>query len=477
MDFEVTIGLEIHVEMKTKTKMFSATPVAFGAEPNTLTSPYDLAFPGTLPLPNKQAVINAIQVSHALHMKIDHELHFDRKNYFYSDLPKGYQITQNRRPIGSDGYLDIDVNGKINRVEIERLHLEEDTAKQLHFPNYTLIDYNRAGIPLIEIVTRPCIHSSDVAAKYVETIREIVSFLGVSDGKMEEGQLRCDVNISLRKVGDKQYGTKVEVKNINSFNYIKIALEYEINRQKELLTKGEKIIQETRRYDEEHKATQSMRLKTDAVDYKYFPDANIPIIKLSNEFVDNAIKSSKELASAKRSRYQKDFKLNDYDTNILLSNIKIANYFDECAKSSKHYKSVANWIISDILAILNKNALTIDRFEIKPQTLVNLIDEIESGKISNKIGREIFNYMIANHVDIKTAKEKLNITNQQSDDKVIRALVIEVLDNNAQSITDYHAGKDRALGFLIGQVMRKSGGKVNPALTSKIMIEELNRRK
>ncbi|MCQ2794898.1 MAG: Asp-tRNA(Asn)/Glu-tRNA(Gln) amidotransferase subunit GatB [Bacilli bacterium] len=477
MDFEVTIGLEIHVEMKTKTKMFSATPVAFGAEPNTLTSPYDLAFPGTLPLPNKQAVINAIQVSHALHMKIDHELHFDRKNYFYSDLPKGYQITQNRRPIGSDGYLDIEVNRKTNRVEIERLHLEEDTAKQLHFPNYTLIDYNRAGIPLIEIVTRPCIHSSDVAAKYVETIREIVSFLGVSDGKMEEGQLRCDVNISLRKTGDKQYGTKVEVKNINSFNYIKIALEYEINRQKALLEKGEAIVQETRRYDEEHKATQSMRLKTDSVDYKYFPDANIPIIKLSDEFVNNAIKSSKELASAKRSRYQKEFKLNDYDTGIILSNIQIANYFDECAKLSKHYKSIANWIISDILAILNKNALTIDQFEIKPKTLVSLIEEIESGKISNKIGREIFNYMINNHVDIKTAKEKLNITNQQSDDKAIRTLVIEVLDNNAQSIKDYHAGKDRALGFLIGQVMKKSGGKVNPALTSKIMIEELNRRK
>ncbi len=477
MEFEVTIGLEIHVEMKTKSKMFSSSPISFGAEPNTLTTPYDLAFPGVLPLPNKQAVINAIQVSHALHMKIDHELHFDRKNYFYSDLPKGYQITQNDRPIGSDGYLDIVVDNKTNRVEIERLHLEEDTAKQLHFPTYTLIDYNRAGIPLIEIVTRPCIHSSDVASKYVETIREIVSFLGVSDGKMEEGQLRCDVNISLRKVGDSKYGTKVEVKNINSFNHIKIALEYEIARQKALLEKGETIIQETRRYDEENKATQSMRIKTDAVDYKYFPDANIPVIKLSDEFVNNAIKSSKELASEKRERYHNQFKLNDYDTSILLTNIQIADYFDECAKLSKNYKSIANWIISDILAILNKNALPIVKFEIKPKTLVTLVDEIESGNISNKIGREIFNYMINNHVDIKVAKEKLNITTQQSDDKVIRTLVIEVLDNNAQSIKDYHAGKDRALGYLIGQVMKKSGGKVNPSLTSKIMIEEINRRK
>ncbi|MCQ2792010.1 MAG: Asp-tRNA(Asn)/Glu-tRNA(Gln) amidotransferase subunit GatB [Bacilli bacterium] len=477
MDFEVIIGLEIHVEMKTKSKMFSASPVAFGAEPNTLTSPYDLAFPGTLPLPNKQAVINAIQVAHALHMKIDNELHFDRKNYFYSDLPKGYQITQNRRPIGSNGYLDIVIDNKVNRVEIERLHLEEDTAKQLHFPSYSLIDYNRVGVPLIEIVTRPCIHSSDVAAKYVETIREIVSFLEVSDGKMEEGQLRCDVNISLKKKDDKKFGTKVEVKNINSFNYIKIALEYEINRQKNELLKGHQIVQETRRYDEANKATQTMRLKTDSVDYKYFPEANIPIIKLSQDFINHAIESSNELASDKRKRYLQEYKLNDYDTSILLSNLAVARYFDECSKFSKHYKAIANWIIVDISAFLNKNAITIDKFNIKPKVLVSLIDEIETGKISNKIGREIFNYMLEKNVDIKTAKSALNITNQESDDKVIRALVNEILDNNEQSIKDYHAGKDRALGFLIGQAMKKSGGKINPSITSKIMIEELKRRK
>lgn len=477
MDFEVIIGLEIHVEMKTKSKMFSSSPVAFGAEPNTLVTPYDLAFPGVLPIPNKEAVIKAIQVSHALHMKIDNELHFDRKNYFYSDLPKGYQITQNERPIGSDGYLDINVNGTTQRVEIERLHMEEDTAKQLHFPNYTLLDYNRAGIPLIEIVTRPCIHSSEVAAKYVETIREIVSFLEVSEGKMEEGQLRCDVNISLREKGAKEFGTKVEVKNINSFNHIKIALEYEMNRQKEELLKGNKIIQETRRYDEEHNATLPMRLKTDSVDYKYFPDANIVPIKLSDKFIEDAIKSSNELASEKRARYLNEFKLSEYDTSILLSSLDIARYFDNAAKLSKHYKTIANWIIVDILAILNKNAININDFEIKPNDLVELIEEIESGKISNKIGREIFNYMLNNHVKMKEAKTKLNITNQESNDDTIRKFVIDVLNQNEQSIKDYHAGKDRALGFLIGQVMKLSHGKVNPSLTSKIMIEELNRRK
>lgn len=473
MNFDITIGLEIHVEMKTKSKMFSASPVGFMQEPNTLTTPYDLAFPGTLPIPNKQAVINAIRVCNALHMNIDHELHFDRKNYFYSDLPKGYQITQDKRPIGSNGYLDV-MN---QRVEIERLHLEEDTAKQLHFPKFTLVDYNRAGIPLIEIVTKPCIHSAEVAAKYVETIREIVLFLDVSDGKMEEGQLRCDVNVSVKKKEDSKLGTKVEVKNINSFNHIKIALDYEINRQTAMISKGEKIIQETRRYDEESKTTKSMRVKVDSVDYKYYPEANIVPIKLSDKFIADAIASSNELASQKRERYIKQFNLSEYDTNLLLSSLPLSKYFDACSKLSKHYKSIANWLIVDITSYLNKNAITIEQFKIKPQDLVALIDEIERGNISNKQGREIFAYMLANNSSVNEAKKVLNILNQVSSEDVIRKLVISILDNNAQSIKDYHAGKDRALGYLIGQAMRQSGGKINPSLTSKIMIEELKRRK
>ena len=473
MNFDITIGLEIHVEMKTKSKMFSASPVGFMQEPNTLTTPYDLAFPGTLPIPNKQAVINAIRVCNALHMNIDHELHFDRKNYFYSDLPKGYQITQDKRPIGSNGYLDV-MN---QRVEIERLHLEEDTAKQLHFPKFTLVDYNRAGIPLIEIVTKPCIHSAEVAAKYVETIREIVLFLDVSDGKMEEGQLRCDVNVSVKKKEDSKLGTKVEVKNINSFNHIKIALDYEINRQTAMISKGEKIIQETRRYDEESKATKSMRVKVDSVDYKYYPEANIVPIKLSDKFIADAIASSNELASQKRERYIKQFNLSEYDTNLLLSSLPLSKYFDACSKLSKHYKSIANWLIVDITSYLNKNAITIEQFKIKPQDLVALIDEIERGNISNKQGREIFAHMLANNSSVNEAKKVLNILNQVSSEDVIRKLVISILDNNAQSIKDYHAGKDRALGYLIGQAMRQSGGKINPSLTSKIMIEELKRRK
>lgn len=473
MNYDVTIGLEIHVEMKTKSKMFSSSPVGFMQEPNTLTTPYDLAFPGTLPIPNKQAVINAIRVCHALHMEIDHELYFDRKNYFYSDLPKGYQITQDKRPIGRNGYLMI--NGE--KVEIERLHMEEDTAKQLHFPKFTLVDYNRAGIPLIEIVTRPCIHSAEVAAKYVEMIREIVVFLDVSDGKMEEGQLRCDVNVSVKKHDDKKLGTKVEVKNINSFNHIKIALDYEINRQIKALESNEPIIQETRRYDEENNATKSMRVKADAVDYKYFAEDNIIPIKLSDKFINDAIKTSNELASDKRERYQNKFGLSEYDTNILLSSLNFSRFFDECAKLSKHYKALANWLIVDITAYLNKVGLTIEQFKLTPKQLVDLVNEIEGGNISNKQGREVFSAMLENNLGMSEAKKKLGIANQENSDDVIRKLVIEVLDNNVQSIIDYHNGKDRALGFLIGQVMKKSGGKVNPSLTNKIMIEEINRRK
>lgn len=476
MEFEAVIGLEIHVEMKTRSKMFSSSPVEFGAEPNTLTSIYDLAFPGTLPVVNKEAVRNAIRVSHALNMKIDKEIHFDRKNYFYSDLPKGFQITQNERPIGSDGYLDFVIDNETHRVEIERLHMEEDTCKQLHFATCTLIDYNRAGVPLIEIVTKPCIHSSLVAAKYVETIREIVVYLDVSDGKMEEGSLRCDVNVSIREKGSDKLGTKVEIKNINSINYVKNAIEYEINRQIDLYNKNEPVIQETRRYDEKNESTVPMRVKTDAVDYKYFPEPNITPIVLSDEFVMDAINTSPELASSIRNRYINEFGLTPYDTEVLIANRDLVKYFNKVIEYTKHYKTAANWLIVDVQAYLNKEAIEIYNFPIKPSRLAELVNMIESNDISNKQGREIFNYMLTNDASGAEAKRILNISSQINDEDAIRALVNEVLDNNAQSIIDFKAGKDRALGFMIGQVMRKSGGKVNPSLTNKIMLEEIERR-
>lgn len=474
MAFEAIIGLEIHVEMKTKSKMFSASKVTYGELPNTSLSPVDLAFPGTLPTVNKRAVINAIRVSNALHMSIDNVLHFDRKNYFYSDLPKGFQITQNDRPIGYEGYMDIETSNGIKRIGIERLHLEEDTCKQLHSWDCSLLDYNRAGIPLIEIVSKPDLRSGEETAKYVEKIRSIVSFLDVSDGKMEEGSLRCDVNISLREIGETKFGTKVEIKNLNSIANVQKAIEFEIARQEAMILNNEEIIQETRRFDEATKSTILMRVKTDSVDYKYFPETNIAPIKLSDEFIKEAIETSPELAESKLIRY-KELGLSDYDASILISDKDISVYYDEALKTGASYKLVANWVIGDVQAILNKQNISIKQFRISPTRLGELIKIVESGKISNKQARDVFNKMLESDDDINKVIDSLGAS-QISDTSLIESLVKEVIDANPQSVVDYKNGKDRAVGFLVGQVMKKSQGKVNPALTNKMIVEELKRR-
>lgn len=474
MAFEAIIGLEIHVEMKTKSKMFSASKVTYGELPNTSLSPVDLAFPGTLPTVNKRAVINAIRVSNALHMSIDNVLHFDRKNYFYSDLPKGFQITQNDRPIGYEGYMDIETSNGIKRIGIERLHLEEDTCKQLHSWDCSLLDYNRAGIPLIEIVSKPDLRSGEEAAKYVEKIRSIVSFLDVSDGKMEEGSLRCDVNISLREIGETKFGTKVEIKNLNSIANVQKAIEFEIARQEAMILNNEEIFQETRRFDEATKSTILMRVKTDSVDYKYFPETNIAPIKLSDEFIKEAIETSPELAESKLIRY-KELGLSDYDASILISDKDISVYYDEALKTGASYKLVANWVIGDVQAILNKQNISIKQFRISPIRLGELIKIVESGKISNKQARDVFNKMLESDDDINKIIDSLGAS-QISDTSLIESLVKEVIDANPQSVVDYKNGKDRAVGFLVGQVMKKSQGKANPALTNKMIVEELKRR-
>lgn len=476
MNFEPVIGLEIHVELKTKSKMFSSAPVTYGKEPNTQVVPLDMAFPGTMPTVNKEAVIYAIRVSNALHMKIDNELHFDRKNYFYSDLPKGYQITQNLRPIGSDGYLTISVNGKDKNIGIERLHIEEDTCKQLHFKDFTLLNYNRAGTPLIEIVSRPELRSGEEAMKYVEKIRSIVVFSDVSDGKMEEGSLRCDVNISLRPYGSEKFGTKVEIKNINSISYIQKAIDFEVARQTKMLLNNEPIRQETRRYDSTKNETILMRVKTDAVDYKYFPEDNITPIKLSDEFINTAIKSCPELADSKKHRYLNQYHLNEYDASLLIADKDVSSYFDECAKISSSYKLIANWVNVEVASYLNKNFITIADFPMKPITLVSLIKMIEKNEINSNQAKEIFSKMLKDNIDAKKAKEELGISSQVSDEGFVLEIIKNVLEENPQAIVDYKEGKGRALGFLVGQVMKKSQGKVNPKLTNELLLKELSNR-
>ena len=474
MEFEAVIGLEIHVETKTISKMFSCGPVSFGADPNTNVNIVDMAFPGTMPRVNKQAVINAIRVSNALHMAIDDTVMFERKNYFYSDLPKGYQITQQFRPIGSNGYLIIQTSQGEKKIGIERLHMEEDTCKQLHSWDFSLLDYNRAGIPLIEIVSRPEMRSGEEAAKYVEKIRSIVSFLDVSDGKMEEGSLRCDVNISLREKGTEKFGTKVEIKNLNSLANIQKAIDFEISRQSIILDYGGIIEQETRRFDEGSKETVLMRVKTDAVDYKYFTEPNIAPIKLSKDFIEEAIKTSPELAEVKLERYKK-LGLNEYDSSLLISNKETSNYFDSGLSSGCNPKLLANWVIGDVQSYLNKNEIEIKDFPVSASRLGELIKLVEKGEVSNKQARDVFAKMIESGKDASLLIKELGLS-QVSNEEDLKAIISEIIDANPQVVSDYKAGKDRAIGFVVGQVMKKTQGKANPALANKLVLEEINRR-
>lgn len=475
MNFEAVIGLEIHVQQKTKSKMFSSAPNSFSRDPNTQVAPLDMAFPGTMPVVNKQAVINAIRVANALHMEIDYTLYFDRKNYFYSDLPKGFQITQQRRPIGKNGYVMVDTpNGK-KRIGIERIHMEEDTCKQEHFMDYSLLDYNRAGVPLCEIVSLPEISNGVEAREYAEAIRNIVVYSGTSDGKMEEGSMRCDTNISLRPYGQKEFGTKVEIKNINSFKNIELAIEYEMKRQSQLLLQGIKIQQETRRWDEASGKTVLMRVKTDAVDYKYFCEPNITPIHLSDEFVQDAIDTCPELYDSKKERYLKAG-LSDADANVILANPKMAAYFEEGLAKVSNAKDLANFLIVEINSYLNKNEIAIENLKLSPLTLGEIVSYQEKGGLSHKQCTDILNKVLEEGCSPEEAKNALHIVAQVSDSSVIMGFVTEVLDKNPQSIQDFKNGNQRVLGFLVGQIMKASHGKVNPAEVSKTLRQELDKR-
>ena len=474
MNFETIVGIEIHVEMKTKSKMFSLAPISFGLKPNTEVVAFDMAFPGTMPRVNKEAVKNAIRVSNALHMSIDQEIWFDRKNYFYSDLPKGFQITQQARPIGSEGYLVINVNGKDKKIGIERLHMEEDTCMQHHFSDYTLLDYNRAGIPLIEIVSKPEIRSGEEARKYVEKIREIVTFSNVSDGKMEEGSLRCDVNVSIRPYGSDKFGTKVEIKNLNSIANVEKAIDFEAKRQSELLLLGQEVEQETRRYDEAKKETVLMRKKTDAADYKYFTEPNIPPIKLSDEFVKDSIDTCPELYDQKLERFLNNYGLNEVDAKIILTSVDMANYYDEAAKFTKLYQPLANFVISDVNGYLNKNAISILDFKVEPKFISELVELLQSKKINSSQGKQIFEKLVKENKSPSIIQKEVGAVLINDEDE-IHKLVLEVIEANPTLRDDFKAGKTRAQGFVMGQIMKKTGGKVNPGIANKIILEELKK--
>lgn len=470
MEFEAIIGLELHIQMKTKSKLFSRAPVTFGKEPNTQVDIIDMGFPGVMPTVNKQAVVNAIRLSNALHMHIDNTLIFERKNYYYSDLPRGYQITQQFRPLGTNGYLDI--NNR--KIDIERLHIEEDTCKQIHLNDMTLLDYNRSDIPLVEIVTKPVIHNGKETALFVEKIRSIVSFLGVSDGKMERGSIRCDVNVSLKEKNSNKFGTKVEIKNLNSITNIEKAIDFEISRQSALLSEGKSIKQETRRFDEYKKQTVLMRVKTDDIDYRYFTEPNIVPIKLSKEFIQDAIKSSPELAEEKKNRYL-SLGVSEYQCSLLIADINVANYFDEGIKCGANPVLLANWLIDNIQSVLNKQEIEITEFIISPKLITELLCLVDKKEISNKQAKELFAKMLSNpRSPLELLKE--NDISLLNDIDILKAVVLDVVESNPKSVIDYKNGKDKALGYLVGQVISKTQGKANPALAKELIVVELKRR-
>lgn len=468
MSYEVTIGIEIHCELKTNTKMFSNAPVNFDAVANTAINEIDLAFPGTLPTINKKAVEYALMVCGALEMEIDTLLQFDRKNYFYPDLPKGYQITQDRFPIGKRGMLSIMTDAGEKKIGITRLHMEEDTAKQFHEDKQTLIDFNRAGVPLIEIVSEPEIKSAQEASAYVSTLRQLLLYLGVSDVKMEEGSLRCDVNISLAPQGSPVLGTKVEIKNLNSISNVEKAVAFEIKRQSALLDANEKIIQATYRFDEATRETVMMRKKEGAVDYRYFPEPNIFPIQLDQSWVSAIVNNLPELPTERVKRYEA-LGLSKTQVDVLVGNVSLSAYYDEVLKTAKDASLSANYCITEALGSV-KN----DDFAswIKPQYFGEMVNLLADKTISSKQAKTLLEEMPSGKSPQIIMKEKDMV--QVSDESQIQAWIDDVLENNPQVIVDFKAGKDNSLKFVMGQVMKLSKGQANPGLTNQMVNKTLS---
>ena len=474
--YKVVIGLEVHCELTTKTKNFSSAPNKFSEYPNEYVATTDLGLPGILPVANKEAVRKALKTAMSLHCETPEEVIFDRKNFFYADLPKGYQITQNTKPMGIHGYLDILVDGKIKRVDIHDLHLEEDTASLEHFPKYSLIDYNRSGVPLIEIVTEPCLHSADEAVTFFEELRDLFLFLEVSEAKSNYGQMRCDVNISLMEEGAKELGTKVEMKNINATASIRQAIEYEIKRQSELLQKGEKVIQETRRIGEDGK-TYSMREKVDALDYKYFIEPNIPSTPITDELKYELKQEIPELKLERYLKYIEDLKIDEYNAEILSKDRSISDYFEEVLSYDTDIDLSVNFMTSTVLGTLNKLEITIDDFFITPKMLSEVIKRVYDGQISLDHARKILYEAIDKKQDPIELIEKQNL-HQIDDEEELLKLITGLMDENKEIVRQYvEEGNMGAINFFIGQTMKKSNRQANPNKSKDLIIKELERRK
>ena len=476
-DYEVVIGLEVHAELSTKTKIFCSCPTTFGAEPNTHICPICTAMPGTLPVLNEKVVEYAVKAGLATNCTISKDSKNDRKNYFYPDLPKAYQISQFDKPLCEHGYIEIeDDEGNKKKVRLLRIHIEEDAGKLNHneFGVGSLVDLNRAGVPLIEMVSEPDIRSSKEAEQYLRKIKSILEYIEVSDCKMQEGSLRADVNVSVRKKGEEKFGTRTEMKNMNSFRAIVRAIEYEKDRQIEVLEEGGKVEQETLRWDDINGRTSSMRDKEDAQDYRYFPDPDLVAIRLSDEYVEDIRKALPELPESRRDRYIKEYNLSEKDAKLLTASKYLSNLFEGALAICGNAKAVANWILSDISRILNEKELEPENVPFTAEQLAKMIELIDKGTISSAIAKKVLTELFENPKDPEVIiKEKGWI--QISDEGAIKEVVMKILENNPQSISDYKAGKDRALGFLVGQAMKETKGKANPQMLNKMFLEELNK--
>lgn len=474
MEYEAIIGLEVHAQLLTDSKIFCSCSTKFGAPPNTHVCPVCMGMPGALPVFNKKVLEYALKMALAIHCRIANYSVFARKNYFYPDLPKGYQISQYELPLAEDGYIEIEVNGEKKKIGIARIHIEEDAGKLIHNPYRPLsyVDFNRTGVPLIEIVSKPDMRTPEEAVAYLKILRTTLLYLEICDGNMEEGSLRCDANISLRPAGSNEFGVKTELKNMNSFRHVERALSYEIKRQTSILESGGKIVQETRLWDEGKGITRSMRGKEEAHDYRYFPDPDLVPTVIDKYWVEEIRKSLPELPEAKKRRFISQYNLPSYDTEVLTSSKPLAQYFEETLKTYNRPKIVSNWIMSELLRELNRDKKEVTECLIKSKNLAELLKMVDDGTISGKIAKSVFEEMYKTGKSAREIVEEKGLI-QITDEAALMKIAKKILDTHPEQVKDYKAGKKKLLGFFVGQIMRETKGKANPQLVNKIFKELL----
>ena len=477
MEYEAIIGLEVHAQLLTKSKIFCSCTTQFGASPNTNTCPVCLGMPGVLPVLNKKVVECAIKTGLALNCEIAPHSVFARKNYFYPDLPKGYQISQYELPLAKNGYLDIELDGIVKRIGITRAHVEEDAGKLMHeiegtVTGYSYVDFNRTGVPLLEIVSEPDMRSGEEASIYLQALRSILRYLDVCDGNMEEGSLRCDANISVRPKGQKEFGTRAELKNMNSFKFVRMALDYEIERQIEVLEEGGTVVQETRLFDSRHGITISMRGKEEAHDYRYFPDPDLVPIEPGKDWVEEIRAALPELPQQKLERFIRDYSLPEYDSKILSTSKALADYFEECARLFPQPKAVSNWIMSELLRLLKRDNREIEDCPVTPQQLAAMFHVMDKGTISGKIAKQVFEEMYETGSSAEDIVRKKGLI-QVSDGAEIENIIAKVLAANPDGVEKYRNGNTKVFGFFVGEVMKETKGKANPKMVNQILQEKL----